>query len=209
MRKESLIYTAISIVLMLAIAGGTHYLYLQDRKAAPESEAREPPSGTGSASAGNRNLKPAVVRTATPIKCTQADGSVFYTNASRCEGADLDNRLSYAEPVKPLNQKKSDSSTFDITQKAWAQTSQANGKALKQIPWKMKNECSFPIGKAQGIEHNPLRLKDNPAESVWKDSYCRWVCVARVAKCEDIEDYLSMTRLCPNRYYRDDKDCES
>ena len=165
MRKESLVLFATSIVLMLANIGGTHYLYLQDQKATPEKEAREPPYGTGNASASDRNVKPDVVRTATPIKCTQADGSVFYTNASRCEDADLNNRLSYAEPVKPLHQEKSDSSTFDITQIAWAPTSQANGKTLKQIPWNMKNECSFPIGKAQEIEHNSLRLKDYSALS--------------------------------------------
>jgi len=203
MRKESRILFATSIVLMLAIAWGTRYLYLQDRMAATENEAREPASNTG-----NSAIEPPVRRTATPIKCTQPDGSVFYTNASRCEDADLNNRLSIAEPLVQGSKPKTERSAFDVTQKAWEHTSQANSPTLKQIPWKMKNECSFPIGKAQEIEHNSLRLKDNPIESVWRDSYCRWVCEARVANCEDMKDYLGMLRLCPDRYIRDVKDCQ-
>ena len=209
MRKESGILFATSIVLMLAIVGGTHYLYLQGRPATPEQETRELPFGVGNAQASRPAIRPAVRRTATPIKCTQPNGSVFWTNATRCEDADLDNRLSFAEPVNTGAKVKAKSSTFDVTQKAWEHTSQANSQILKQVPWKMKNECSYPIGKAQEIEKKSLRLKDDAAESVWKDSYCRWVCEARFEKCEDMEDYLGMMRLCPNRYYRDKKDCDT
>lgn len=215
MRKESLIYTAITIVLMLAIVAGVHYLNLQQQDAILNKATGESRPGTGNTQAASRISTPAVRRTATPIKCTLPDGSVFYTNASRCEDADLDNRLSIAEPMssartdKGREDKDSESqSTFELTQKAWEQTSQTNGNTLKQIPWQMKNECSFPIGKAQEIEQNSLRLKDDPAESVWRDSYCRWVCEARVAHCEDMQDYLGMLRLCPDRYIRDIKDCQ-
>jgi len=216
MRKESLIYTAISIVLMLAIVAGVHYLDQQEQEATTDRATGESRPGVSNAQSANPVSQPAVRRTATPIKCTLPDGSVFYTNASRCENADLDNRLSIAEPMNPTRKDKArededseSQSTFDLTQKAWEQTSHANGKALKQIPWKMKNECSFPIGKAQEIEQNSLRLKDDPAESVWRDSYCRWVCEARVAGCEDIEDYLGMTGLCPDGIPRGKKGCES
>ena len=209
MRKDSLIIFTTSIVLTLGIVGGAYYLYLQGQKATPDKEVGEPQPNIGNAQAVNHAVKPAVRRTATPIKCTQADGSVFWTNASRCEDADLNNRLSFAEPVKPIPRVKTKSSTFDITQKAWTHTSQANSKVLKSIPGKMNNACSFAIGKAQEIEKKSLRLKDDPAESLWKEYYCRWVCEARAEKCEDIEDYLGMTRLCPNKHYPDKSYCNN
>ena len=209
MRQNSLIIFTTFVVLTLCIVGGTHYLYLQGQKATPDKELLETQPGIGNAQAVNRAVKPAVRRTATPIKCTQADGSVFWTNASRCEDADLNNRLSFAEPVKPAPREKTKNSTFDITQKAWTHTSQANSRVLKSIPWKMNNACSFAIGKAQEIEKKSLQLKDDPAESLWKESYCRWVCEARAEKCEDIENYLRMTQLCPNRYHPDKSYCNN
>ena len=106
MRKESLIVFAKSILLTLGIVGGAYYLYLQDQKTTPDEEVAEPQPGIGNEQAVNPTDKPVVRRTDTPIKCTQADGSVFWTNATRCEDADLDNRLSFAEPVKPVPQEK-------------------------------------------------------------------------------------------------------
>ena len=209
MRKESLIVFAKSILLTLGIVGGAYYLYLQDQKTTPDEEVAEPQPGIGNEQAVNPTDKPVVRRTDTPIKCTQADGSVFWTNATRCEDADLDNRLSFAEPVKPVPQEKTKNSTYEITEKAWKNTSQANSRALKSIPWKMNNACSFAIGKAQEIEKKSLRLKDGPAESLWKESYCRWVCEARAERCEDIDDYLGLTRLCPDRHYQDKSDCNN
>jgi hypothetical protein len=211
MRKESLVYTATSIVLMAAIVAGVHYHGQQEQNAPNDEAAGESQPAIGNAPADSNVSRPNVRRTATPIRCTLPDGSVFYTNASRCEDADLDNRLSIAQPMNPARkEKQSDSqSIFDLTQKAWAQTSHANGKTLKQIPSNMKNECSFPIGKAQEMEKNPPRSTDDPDGVVWRDSYCRWVCEARVAGCEDIENYLGMTRFCPGDNYRDDKDCSN
>jgi hypothetical protein len=209
MKKESLITFAKYIVLMLGIFGGAYYLYLQDQKATLDEEIAEPQPVIGNAQAVNRAVEPAVRRTATPIKCTQADGSVFWTNASRCEDADLNNRLSFAEPVKPAPREKTKSSTYEITEKAWINTSQANSRVLKPIPRKMNNVCSFAIGKAQEIEKKSLRLKDDPAESLWKESYCRWVCEARAENCEDIEDYLGMTQLCPDKHYPDKSYCNN
>ena len=207
MRKDSLIIFTTSIVLTLGIVGGAHYLYLQGQKATPDKEVGEPRPGIGNAQAVNRAVKPAVRRTATPIKCTQADGSVFWTNASRCEDADLNNRLSFAEPVKPAPRVKSKSSTFDLTQKAWTHTSQANSRVLKSIPRSMTNACSFPIGMAQRIETRSLSLKDPPKESLWKDSYCRWVCEARVENCGNLEDYLRYPDMCPRKWRSSKRAC--
>ena len=131
MSKESLFGFAKFIVLTLGVAGGAYYFYLQDQKAAPYEQVAEPQPDIGNAQAVNPTDKPAVRRTDTPIKCTQADGSVFWTNATRCEDADLDNRLSFAEPLTPAPapEEKTKKSTYEITEKAWTNISQANSRA--------------------------------------------------------------------------------
>lgn len=200
MRKDSLIVFATSIVLTLGIVGGAHYLYLQDQKMIPDVPVAKPNSTTGAARSKPITNQPARGRTAKIIKCTQPNGTVFWTNEKRCEDADLNNTFSYYDhaPRAKVDNKRKTSSR---------QTSRQASNSIKSIPRDMPFSCSFPIGKARRIEKKSLRLKENPAESVWKKSYCRWVCEARFERCEDIEDYLDMTRLCLNRYIRKKSDC--
>jgi hypothetical protein len=44
-----------------------------------------------------RPAEPAEGRSATILTCTAVDGQVFYTNATRCEDADLENRVNVVE----------------------------------------------------------------------------------------------------------------
>jgi hypothetical protein len=203
MRKDSLIIFSVSIVLTLGIVGGAHYLYLQNQKWIPGPTTIHQSPAVGTTQPKRSVVPPAKRRTSTPIKCTKPDGSVFWTNAARCEDADLNNRLSFADPVKPVPRVK-----LNSTKTSKSRTPESNSKRLKSIPRNMKQECKFPVGKAQEIEKDSLRLKDNPAESIWKDSYCRWVCEARMDGCENIEEYLGLTYLCPRRSYSDSRDCD-
>lgn len=200
MRKESLVIFVISIVLTLGIVSGLHYFYLQNQKVIPEQSLFEPkPREVVNTPLQPRLQKSKSIRgqTAKIIKCTKANGTVFWTNASRCENADLDNTLSIydhaeiAPPVKSDNNARSSSK----------QTSRQTRNSLKPIPRSMTNACSFPIGKARKIERRSLSLKLDPSDSVWKDSYCRWVCDARSEGCEDVDSYLDLGHLCPEQAF--------
>lgn len=202
MRKDSLIIFTVSIVLTLGIVGGAHFLYLQKQKGVsnPASNtSHQSPSTVQPTQARSSDIPPANHRTATPIKCTKSDGTVFWTNAARCEGADLGNRLSYADPVKPIPRVKSNKKYNNTKKESTSQASGTRNNTLKPIPQEMTFACSFPIGMAQKIETRSLSLKADPEESIWKDSYCRWVCEARVENCGNLNEYLNLVRLCPRR----------
>lgn len=197
MRKESLIIFAISIVLTVGIVGGTHYLYLQNQKVIPDEPAVKPRAVAGAVQSRPQQNQLARRRTAKIIKCTQADGSVFWTNASRCEDADLDNSLSYYEHVKLNPQVKNSKKNKNNSN----QVSRNSSDNRKSITSETPMTCRFPIGMAQKIETRSLNLKLDPSDSVWRDSYCRWVCEARRKGCDSVDDYLEMGHLCPERAF--------
>ena len=197
MRKDSLIVFVTSIVLTLGIVGGAHYLYLQDQKMIPDVPVAKPKAVTGTARSKPITNQPARGRTAKIIKCTQPNGTVFWTNASRCKNANLNNTLSYYDHVKPAPRTKVDNKRKTSSK----QTSQQAKNSLKTIPRSMTNACSFPIGMARRIEKKSLRLKQDPSDSIWKDSYCRWVCEARREGCESVDSYLDLEHLCPERAF--------
>jgi len=186
-------------VLTLGIVAGTHYLYLQKQQLLPNPVATEPPPRIDAGQVTGQTGVPANRRTATPIKCTKPDGSVFWTNAARCEGADLDNRLSYADPVKPVPRVRVNDSQSNKLNPGSSPTSSSARKKPNPIPQDMTIECSFPIGMAQKIETRSLNLKSDPSESTWRDSYCRWICEARVENCGNLDEYLNLVSLCPWR----------
>ncbi len=202
MRKDSLIIFFLTIVLTLGIVGGAHYLYLQNLNRIPDPVSIQP-SPVAGATQPKHNIVPPVSRSnSTILKCTQPNGSVFYTNASRCANADLDNTLSVypsAKPVAPVNKRN--------TSKSYS--SRQDEKTLKSIPREMPFACSFPIGMAQRIEMKSMRPKADPAESVWKDTYCRWVCEARVENCGNLSEYLNLVQLCPQRTYMSKRACKT
>ncbi|RLA42942.1 MAG: hypothetical protein DRR42_22530 [Gammaproteobacteria bacterium] len=207
MRKDSLVIFSISIVLSLGIVGGTYYLYLQKRQWPPNPAITEPPTRIDAGQATGRTAVAANRRTATPIKCTKPDGSVFWTNATRCEGADLDNRLSFADPVKPVPRVRVNDSQSNKSNPGSSRTSSPAKKKLEPIPKDMKIQCSFPIGMARKIETRSLNLKSEPSESVWKKSYCRWICEARVENCGNLEEYLNLANLCPRAAFMSKRAC--
>ena len=202
MRKDSLVILVTSIVLTLGIVGSAHYLYLQDLKKVPGEVTVKPPSDIGTGKSYLPPTQPAIRRTDTAIKCKKSDGTVFYTNATRCKDADLNNRISIADPVKPVPRVRVTSKQNSSSQK-----SRSNRQSLKSIPRSMTNACSFPIGMARRIEKKSLRLKDPPKESLWKDSYCRWVCEARVENCGNLGEYLRYPNICPRKWRPSKRSC--
>jgi hypothetical protein len=110
MKKDSLVIFSLSALLSLGIVGGMYYFHLQWQQWPPDPAVVESPYRINTGQPKGNSRMPANHRTDTPIKCTKPDGSVFWTNAARCEGADLDNRLSYADPVKPVPRVRIDES---------------------------------------------------------------------------------------------------
>jgi hypothetical protein len=207
MRKDSLIIFSVSIVLTLGIVGGLHYLYLQNQKRTPNPVSIQPSPAVGATQPKRSIVPPANRRTSTPIKCTKSDGSVFWTNAARCEGADLNNRLSFADPVKPVPRVRIKNKHNNAKKNGSAAASGSRKNSVKPIPQGMPVACTFPIGMARKIETRSLSLKADPAESIWKDSYCNWVCEARVENCGDLNDYLKLVSLCPRRSHMSKRSC--
>jgi len=66
----------------------------------------------------------------------------------------------------------------------------------------------YPFGMAQKIEKKSLRLKDDPKTSVWKDSFCRWVCEAEREHCGDMDKYVLNAGMCNKHKYQSITDCE-
>jgi hypothetical protein len=208
MKRDSFVILLISAALSFGIAGGAYFLYLDGQHdVTPDSEngqmPRPPknqsktttPSTTPASSANNG-------RSDVPIKCVKPDGSVFWTNAIRCQDADLDNRLSivdsadYKTKVDSKNSSNSNSRSSSPTR-----------NEQKAFPQTMSIQCKYAIGKARRIEVKSLNLKDDPEESVWKDSYCRWVCEAHAENCGDVGEYLNLVQICPRRGRIDKRTC--
>lgn len=66
-----------------------------------ESPFPEQTSAPRSASVGNSSVsaETSTNRTIAPIKCIDPEIGEFWTNAATCEGADLYNRISIADPL--------------------------------------------------------------------------------------------------------------
>jgi len=123
----------ISIVLTLGIVGGLHYFYLQNQKVIPERSSFEPKPKDIVNTPPQPKLqesKPTRGQTAKIIKCTQANGSVFWTNASRCEDANLNNTLSIYDHAEIAPLEKSDKKGKTSSK----QTSRQTKNSLKPIP---------------------------------------------------------------------------
>ena len=197
MRKDSLIILVTTIVLTLGIVGGAHYLYLQNQNLIPDEPAVKPQAVADAVQPGPHTNQPARRRSAKIIQCTQPNGSVFWTNASHCKAANLNNTLSYYEHATPAPRAKA----VNKRKTSSKQTSRQAKNSLKPIPRNMPISCKFPIGMARKIETRSLSLKPDPSESIWKNSYCRWVCEARSEGCEGVDGYLNLGYLCPERAF--------
>jgi len=198
-RKDSQIIFTATLVLTLGIVAVTYYLYKQEQKQGLKSWPTSNNPSFQPAPAKRSPSQSAAGRTATPIKCSKADGSVFWTNAIRCEDADLNNKLSFSSPVKPIPRVITSKPDKKGPATSSSRTRVANARQVEPIPREMNFSCKFPIGMAQKIEAKSLRLKDDPEESVWRDPYCRWVREAERENCGDVGKYLQYARIC-NRY---------
>lgn len=193
-----------------------YYWFVQDLKSKANSGVGSQPKKTvlaqpQNATSGQTKLNkqlPGNRASATPKKCTQPDGSVFYTNAPRCQDANLNNRISHSDPVKPVPRVALNEIPQSRPKKQSSSYSDQGLILVDQHPSSFKQACKFPIGMAQKIEKKSLRLKDDPKTSVWKDSFCRWVCEADREQCGSMNQYLLNAKMCNKHQYQSLKDCD-
>ena len=196
MRKDSLAILILALVVSAGVVGAVYYFGVVDASARAAPIVQEAPDG-------NWKEPPDPVSTAawtdTPIECPSPNGGTFWTNAARCEDADLDNRISRADPVKIYRQPAKASRSMAAARSRTASTATKPGLRGpgKSPPSGLPPECRFPVGRALEIER-PLSVADDPKESGWLQSYCRFRREAIEDGCSvaDSYYYYSYYELC-------------
>jgi hypothetical protein len=133
------------------------------------------------------------------LVCEHPELGTFYTNASSCHEADLDNRISHAESFSPVpDRDRYSGNDYQTPQKA-AGNSRTDRKPENQKPNLrlhgksppngLNVSCKFSVGKALEIERT-LAAADDPRESTWRESYCKQRCEAIRESCPVADDYF-------------------
>ncbi len=174
------------LIALVAVAGIGYLLYGEIRreppgagvsdalKSAPAEDApieRAPPATA---------LEPEPARGETILTCTAADGQVFYTNATRCEDADLDNRINVVStPALPASRPDN------------CLGAQAGEPQVHQF----LAVCREPFIEA--LELEPLLLEaTDPAGSVTARRYCAFITEGVQAGCMATSDQFCFLHVC-------------
>lgn len=194
MQKESLIIFVFSLLLAIGIVGGIHFWFVYQTNNQPTFVPN--PQVPQFAPA---KRKPATHSSNNPIECFLADGSTFWTNANRCEDADLNNQISHADqwqpskPIRPVTNPVHKAKPVKNKRKV-AKKPNLRGPAVSP-PRDTPRECRFSIGKALDTERK-LSTKDDPRDSIWFENYCEWLAEARSRKCKISTELFYYSRLC-------------
>lgn len=134
-----------------------------------------------------------------PIKCFDDKVGEFWTNATDCQSADLQNRLSIAQPPQKIDYLSPGPDEMREKIRSGSKTSSGRKPSLrrtsKAVPSDLSVSCKFAVGRALEIER-PLSAADDPAESTWRENYCKWVKEARSGECRVSSDYFYYGHLC-------------
>jgi hypothetical protein len=218
MRKDSATITGVTVVLTAAIIGGGYYMAIVRHPAqtSPESadawQTLTPRPDQASGSARTVPDVPAGTsqgRTDTPIKCYDPELGEFWTNATTCDQADLNNRLSYSDPLAttPNRDQYSGQDYSPPGQEAVNSRSDNNAKpdlrlSAKSPPSGLNVACKFSVGMALEIERD-LAAADQPYESIRRDTYCEFRCEVIAKNCPIRDDYFyySFHKMCQGTEY--------
>jgi hypothetical protein len=222
MRKESTVIFVLALLISAGTIGTLSYLHhventgSTERFGAPPAHqieprvAREPSDTQQQAQSGSSQALPQQQisgRTDTPIECPLPDGATFWTNAATCEGADLHNRISIADPPETWHldraereQRSSPTKNSTLGRDAAIPKPTIHGPG-RAPPSGLRPECRFPVGRALEIERM-LATADNPYESGWRKSYCRFRNEAIDDQCPvaDSYYYYRYDNMCRRRY---------
>jgi hypothetical protein len=174
-------------LLAIVAVAGIGYLLLEQLRDTPpgrDAESQAAPaareSGVTASAAPTEQTAPAAGRTATILTCTAANGQVFYTNATRCEDADLDNRINVVEtPELPASRPEG------------CLGAQAGGAELQRfLP-----VCREPFEAALDLEPFLLELED-PDGSRTLRRYCAFITEGVQAGCMATSDQFCFLPRC-------------
>lgn len=215
MRRDSVLIFGFSVLITVGIVGGAYY-FSTVKQPAPDSGqsfyARQSPALRIS-SVGNTGVSQETSsnRTDTPIKCVDPEIGEFWTNAATCEGADLYNRISIADPlVTPPTQQRYTNENYQSPQNQAVTRNTNSQKGPKKASYKpnlrltgksppkgLPVGCKFPVGRALEIER-ALSAADNPRESTWTEEYCEWRREVYSKECQVPVEvfYFSYRELC-------------
>lgn len=94
------------LLALISVAAVAYFVY--QNLMMEDSAPSQPPAGMITPPSENTSNTPAMPvagrdpnRTETILTCSQVDGTVFYTNASRCEDADLESRVTEVPALQP------------------------------------------------------------------------------------------------------------
>ena len=197
MRAESIFIFLISLVITIGIVS-TAYYFTVVRQPAPGATIEQPSVGeTPTARIQVQNDRSDKI-----IKCQDPELGEFYTNATSCDKADLDQRLSTAQTTNIEQPKSTNVELANVSGQQSANTTQSPAKPNLRSPAKsppdgLSAECRFPVGEAAELERRMAGSRD-PSESMWRDNYCEWRAEVSKLSCQLPSDffYYSYSELC-------------
>lgn len=173
------------LVALIAIAAVAYLVYdnLLMNPAATGTTPSDTP-GTTAAEVSVPPQQPVVAvepnRSETILTCSAADGAVFYTNATRCELADLENRVNVIPVAEPAPQ--------SARECLGAQPGGPRVHGFLAV-------CLEPFNKA--LELEPFLLEsDDPASSRTAQRYCALITEGVQAGCMATSDQFCFLDVC-------------
>ena len=209
MRKESIIIFSLALLISAGIVGALSFFHYKNNlgPAAQTTARPHPPPVSTPTKQPNANTRPQLKRTLPgarlkyPQKCIDADGNITITDQPDCANAAPTSNLSIVDSVSPKPiQRKPQNQAQTRTPKTTSNRAKKPSLPLGAVspPRDTPIECRFPMGKALEIERSLSAAKD-PAKSIWKESYCKWIKEARQDGCEISREYFYYSHLC-SRY---------
>jgi len=227
MQRDSARLFGTTVVITAAIIGGMFLLDRATKTGRPlppeqatwtELKPSSQPSrseGVGSSAAAQNHVS-AETSAEGIIVCQHPEHGTVYTNAASCDEVDYDNRLSQAEPFQPVeNPERYRHDDYQSPNRQAANSSSNTpNPAPKNVcdktslrlhartpPNGLNQSCKFAVGKAFEIERS-LAVADDPAESTWLESYCKWAGESFAEECDLSEVTYCFTNHCPGWYRR-------
>lgn len=167
--------------------------------------------GVGSSNSANNRVPAGTSPIQGILTCQHPEHGTVYTNAASCDQVDYDNRISHADSFNPIPATDRYRAQDYQTPQNAAGNSRTNRKTqnmptnmcdkttlrlhARAPPKGLNVSCKFAVGKALEIERS-LAVADNPSESTWKDSYCKWVNEAREEDCGVPSNAYCFAEIC-------------
>lgn len=175
------------LVALISVAAVAYFVYdsLQPGDSMPHKQAVDKPVPEPAANAAKNSSetarKPrASNRSDQILTCTAIDGTVFYTNANRCEEADLESRISEVPAMEKLPQSRPE-----------CLGAQAGGSRVHGF----LAVCMEPFNKALELERFLLE-SDDPVNSRAGERYCAFITEGVQAGCMATSDQFCFLDIC-------------